>query len=96
MAIYYGDGTNSNGSATGGRIVQCITSHKVDHSSVTGTSFSSNVSGLSSSITMKDANNKILILYQVSFSAASNVYSGQVRLMRDSTVIRAGNKGQGS
>tara|TARA_B100000287_G_scaffold110461_1_gene102806 strand:- start:263 stop:796 length:534 start_codon:yes stop_codon:yes gene_type:complete len=90
MAIYYGDGTTSNGSSTGGRIVQCITSNKAGHTSHTGQSWSSNVGGLTSSITMKDSNNKILIMYNVSVSAAPNVYSAQIRLMRDSTHINAG------
>ena len=96
MAIYYGDGTNSNGSSTGGRIVQCITSHKGGHTSHTGTSWSSNVGDLAPSITMSDSNNKVLIIYNVSLSAAANVYSGQVRLLRGSTVIGAGAKGQNS
>ena len=95
MAIYYGDGTNSNGSSGfGRRIVQTVTSMKGGHTSHTGQSWSSNVGGLTSSITMKDSNNKILILYQVSFSAAANVYSGQVRLMRDSTHLNPGVQGQ--
>tara|TARA_B100001113_G_scaffold183846_1_gene150668 strand:+ start:385 stop:915 length:531 start_codon:yes stop_codon:yes gene_type:complete len=93
MAIYYGDGTNSNGSTTGGRIVQCITAHKNGHTSHTGQSWSSNVGGLTASITMSDSNNKVLIIWNVSFSAAANVYSGQVRLVRDGTVKGAGTLG---
>ena len=59
MAIYYGDGTNSNGSSTGGRIIQCITSHKSGLTSHTGQSWSSNLGGLEATLTMSDSNNKV-------------------------------------
>ena len=95
MAIYYGDGSTSNGdSSFGGRVVKCVTSHKGGHTVHTGPTWSSNVGGLTSSISMADSNNKILILWNVSLSAAPNVYSGQVRLLRDGTVIGGGVKGQ--
>ena len=94
MAIYYGDGTNSNGGSTGGRIIQCITSTKGGHTTHTGTSWSSNIGGLASSISMADSNNKILIIWNVSVSAAPNVYSAQIRLLRDGTVIGGGVQGQ--
>tara|TARA_B100000214_G_C23643938_1_gene479721 strand:+ start:43 stop:579 length:537 start_codon:yes stop_codon:yes gene_type:complete len=90
MAIYYGDGTNSNGSSTGGRIVQCITSHKSGITSHTGQSWSSNLGGLTQSITMSDGNNTVLILYTINMSAAANVYSGQARLVRGSTHLGGG------
>ena len=90
MAIYYGDGTNSNGSSTGGRIVQCITSHKSGITSHTGQSWSSNLGGLTQSITMSDGNNTVLILYTMNMSAAANVYSGQARLVRGSTHLGGG------
>ena len=90
MAIYYGDGTNSNGSANGGRIVQCITSHKTGFTNHTGQSWSTNVPDLSPSITMSDSNNKVLVMYNVSTSAAPNVYSAQIRLLRGTTAIGVG------
>ena len=93
MAIYYGDGTNSNGSSTGGRIVQCITAHKNGHASHTGQSWSGNISGLAPSITMSDSNNQVLVIWNVSLSAAANVYSGQVRLVRNGVVTGAGTVG---
>ena len=94
MAIYYGDGTNSNGSSTGGRIIQCITSHKSGLTSHTGQSWSSNLGGLEATLTMSDSNNKVLIQYAINMSAAPNVYSGQARLVRGSTHIGAGVKGE--
>ena len=94
MAIYYGDGTNSNGSSTGGRIIQAITSHKSGHTSHTGQSQSSNIGGLAASITMSDSNNKVLIQYTINMSAAANVYSCQARLVRGSTALGTGVLGQ--
>ena len=90
MAIYYGDGSNSNGSSNGGRIVQCLTSHKSGITSHTGNSWSSNVGGLTQAITMSDSNNKVLILFTINMSAAANVYSGQARLVRGSTALGQG------
>ena len=90
MAIYYGDGTNSNGSSTGGRIIQCITSHKSGITSHTGQSWSSNLGGLTQAITMSDGNNTVLVLYTINMSAAANVYSGQARLVRGSTHLGGG------
>ena len=91
MAIYYGDGTNSNGhSSNGGRIVQCVTSHKSTITSHTGQSWSSNIGGLTQAITMSDSNNKVLIIYTINLSAAANVYSGQARIVRGSTALGQG------
>tara|TARA_B000000557_G_scaffold221334_1_gene189665 strand:+ start:1315 stop:1851 length:537 start_codon:yes stop_codon:yes gene_type:complete len=90
MAIYYGDGTNSNGSSNGGRIVQTLTSHKSGITSHTGQSWSSNIGGLTQAITMSDSNNKVLILYTINMSAAANVYSGQARIVRGSTALGQG------
>ena len=39
---------------------------------------------------MSDSNNKVLILYTISMSAAPNVYSGQARLVRGSTHLGGG------
>jgi len=96
MAIYYGDGTNSNGSSTGGRIVQCITASKSDHTNHTGMSWSTNVPSLNPSITLSDSNNKVLIMYSINVSAAANVYSAQVRMVRASTALGTGTLGQSS
>ena len=90
MAIYYGDGTNSNGSSTGGRIIQCITSHKSGITSHTGQSWSSNIGGLTQAITMSDSNNQVVIIYTINMSAAANVYSGQARLVRGGSHIGGG------
>ena len=90
MAIYYGDGTNSNGSSNGGRIVQCLTAHKSGITSHTGQSWSSNLGGLTQAITMSDSNNKVLIIYNINMSAAANVYSGQARIVRGSTALGQG------
>tara|TARA_B100001093_G_scaffold401812_1_gene389512 strand:- start:257 stop:787 length:531 start_codon:yes stop_codon:yes gene_type:complete len=96
MAIYYGDGTNSNGSSTGGRIVQCVTAAKNNHTNHTGNSWSTNVPSLNPSITLSDSNNKVLIIYAINVSAAANVYSAQVRLVRGSTALGTGGLGHSS
>ena len=96
MAIYYGDGTQSNGDSDGGRIVQ------VQQSVMNGTaSFYGNINNdftsitsLETSITAHDSNNKILINVQ-SFGFMNGRYFGY-RITRDNTNIVLGNTGGGT
>ena len=58
MAIYYGDGSNSNGSADGGRIIQVkMATDTTYRSAGEGTS----IKAVEATITQSDSNNKILI-----------------------------------
>ena len=58
MAIYYGDGSNSNGSSNGGRIIQVrMATDTTYRSAGEGTS----VKAIDAAITPSDSNNKILI-----------------------------------
>ena len=65
MAIYYGDGSNSNA----GRIIQVVTGHKSSRSSTTSTSFTS--TGLEKNITPTASDSKILVLCNIRLGFAS-------------------------
>ena len=65
MAIYYGDGSNSNA----GRIIQVVTGHKASRSSTTSTSFTS--TGLEKNITPTASDSKILVLCNIRLGFAS-------------------------
>ena len=66
MAIYYGDGTNSEGGSTGGRIIQ-VTQNGFNSTSSANINAGSiwESTGLDVTLTPKDSTNKILIMASI-------------------------------
>jgi hypothetical protein len=74
--------------ATAGQVIQVVQTAKTDTFTTTSTSFV-DVTGLSVSITPSSASNKILVLVQISYGGAVNMY-GSAKLIRGSTSIFEG------
>jgi len=75
--------------ATGGKILQVVSTTKTDPFTTTSTSFT-DVTGLSVSITPTSATSKIFVLYDLNWSADGVGYNLTLRIMRDSTEIGSG------
>lgn len=73
--------------ASGGGIIQVVSTNKVDTFSTTSTSFT-DVTGLNVSITPRSTNNKILIFVSLSYSLSGD--SGFMRVTRNGTAIGGG------
>jgi len=73
--------------ASGGGIIQIVSTNKVDTFSTTSSSFT-DVTGLNVSITPRSTSSKILIFVSLSYSL--NGSSGAMRLTRDGTAIGGG------
>jgi len=80
--------------ASAGQVIQVVQTVKTDTFSTTSTSFV-DVTGLSVSITPSSASNKILVLVQISYGGAVNMY-GSAKLIRGSTSIFEGNSDSAS
>jgi hypothetical protein len=80
-----------------GHVVQVVSTAKTDAFSVSaGTSWSS-ITGLSATITPKSLNSKILVLVNATGSSSDVGDSvGQLRQLRDSTVIHVGDTASGT
>ena len=78
MAIYYGDGSNSNT----GRIIQVVSATKTNTFTTSNSSYV-DISGLSVSITPKETASKILILFGVFGSNSSSGSRWAVRMVKD-------------
>ena len=85
MAIFYGDGSNSNA----GRLIQVVSTTKTNTFTTTSSSYV-DISGLSVSITPKETASKILILFGVFGSNSGSGSRWAVRLLRGSTQIAIG------
>jgi len=86
-----GSGNLSFGADTGGKILQVVPVIKTSGFSVTASSGNfSDITGLSASITLTGSSNKVLILFQSSYSANIG-QRGSFRLLRGSQVINAAN-----
>ena len=82
-------GDNSFAEAGGGKVLQVIQTVKSDTFSHTGTTFT-DVTGLSASITPSSASNKILVMVDLMGAGGLDTNHIFARLLRDSTVIYAG------
>lgn len=76
--------------AGAGQVLQVVSTTKTDTFTSSATSFS-DVTGLSVSITPKSATSKILVIVDMVGSGVVGTNIAQFRLVRDSTVINAGN-----
>ena len=81
MAIYYGDGSNSNS----GRAIQTVVTLKKNTTSLTANNSATAISGMSRTITPKDSNNKILITVDLSYGCAGTTYGMWLRRTVGST-----------
>jgi len=75
-------------SGVGGKVLQVVQTAKTDTFTLSSTTFT-DVTGLSVSITPSSASNKILVLVQISYGGAGNMYSF-AKLIRGSTSIFQG------
>ena len=89
MAIYYGDGSNSNGSSDGGRIIQVKMATDTTYRSA---GEGSSILAVQASITPSDSNNKILV--QTHFTCHGPAEDWIVKLERNGSAI--GNSDNGS
>ena len=74
--------------ASGGGIVQCVTTTKTDTFTTSSTSFT-DVTGMSVSITPRSSSNKVLVSLTMCF-IGNNSTNAYVRLVRDATTIAVG------
>jgi hypothetical protein len=81
--------SDSLGAGVGGKVLQVIQSVKTDTFTSTSTSFT-DITGLSVSITPTSTSNKILVMVHLMGHGQSGANHGLFRLLRDSTVIYAG------
>jgi hypothetical protein len=82
-------GDNTFAEAGGGKVLQVIQTVKSDTFSHTGTTYT-DVTGLSASITPSSASNKILVMVDLMGAGGLDTNHIFARLLRDSTVIYAG------
>ena len=85
--------TNAGGTGptyASGMIIQTVSTTKSDVFSTTSTSFV-DITGLSAAITPKSASSKILVTVSLSLLTSQSGYISGARILRDSTVIGAGN-----
>jgi hypothetical protein len=75
-------------SGVGGKVLQVVQTTKTDTFTLSSATFT-DVTGLSVSITPSSASNKILVLVQISYGGAGNMYSF-AKLIRGSTSIFQG------
>tara|TARA_R100000278_G_scaffold17829_2_gene17863 strand:- start:1376 stop:1888 length:513 start_codon:yes stop_codon:yes gene_type:complete len=78
MAIFYGDGSNSNA----GRLIQVVSTTKTNTFTTANSSFV-DITGLSVSITPKESASKILILFGVFGSNSGSGSRWAVRMIKD-------------
>ena len=90
MTIHFGDSTSIDSGGSLGKIVQVVATTKLNTFSTASTSFT-DVSGLSVSITPTSSSNKVLVMVDLKFGSDTNGAEFFARLLRDSTLIYAGN-----
>ena len=83
MAIYYGDGSNSNGGSTGGRIIQVTQNgfNTTSSANVNGGSIWESA-GLDVTLTPKNSTNKILVMAQVYMHVVGTQYNQGIILRK--------------
>jgi len=85
------DGSALTGMPAGGKVLQVVSVSKADTYSSSGTTFA-DITGLAASITPSATTSKIMVIIDLGYSMASvNNTTFNLRALRDSTVIAAGN-----
>ena len=77
-------------SGVGGKVLQVVSTVKTDTFASSSSETPIDVTGLSVTITPSSASNKILVLINIGGGGVGGVNPGQFRLLRDSTLIYAG------
>jgi hypothetical protein len=73
--------------AAGGKVLQVVSTTKIDTFTLSSTTTFTDITGLSVSITPSSASNKILVMFSITTSNTSASFGTHIRLMRDSTEI---------